>query len=437
MTSAVENEILTRVGAGTPMGKVLRRYWQPLLLTEELPAERPVKDTRILGENLVVFRDEAGRYGALARHCAHRSGDLAFGRLEGGGLRCPYHGWLYDITGRCLEQPAAPPGHSFHDKVRQTAYPCIERNGIVYGYLGPGAPPPFPAFDWNLAPDSHSFVYKGYQRCNWLQAVEGEIDPSHLSFLHRYLTDQSDTEESYGFNQFRAAADETEVSVTKLLREIPNPRLEIEKTGFGVRIFALRDAGNFMHVRVTNYLFPNAAVVAIGDRSLVQLHVPIDDVSNWRFDIFYRFEAPMDKDTLRRERLKTYENYMPRRNADNRYGFSAEEQETGTYLGVGFDFNIHDSVVLEGAGAIQDRTKENLGYTDKAIVAARQMLMKAAAEAGNAALPMAGEVSFDDLATIDTVTGRDDWRTGWVARQLKRRADSPWAAAIPATKLRG
>jgi nitrite reductase/ring-hydroxylating ferredoxin subunit len=440
MVTATENETLTRVGPGTPMGNVLRRYWQPVLLTEELPAARPVKESRILGEDIVVFRNEQGRYGALARHCAHRSGDLAFGRLENGGLRCPYHGWLYDITGRCLDQPAAPAEYRFHDKIRQTAYPCVERNGIIYGYLGPGEPPLFPEFDWHLAPASHTFAYKGYQRANWLQSVEGEIDPSHLSFLHRYLTDQSDTEESYGFNQFLAAADATEISVTKLLRDIPNPKLEVEKTEFGVRIFALRDAGNFMHVRVTNFLFPNAAVVAIGDRTLVQLHVPIDDYSNWRFDIFCRFETPMDKHVLLRERLKTYDDYKPRRNMENRYGFSAEEQKTGTYLGVGYDFNIHDTVILEGAGAIQDRTKENLGYTDKGIVAARQMLLKAAGEADNGALPMLtrdpAANRFDNLVTIETVTAHDAWRTGWVDRQLKRRADSPWAARIPAAKLK-
>ena len=202
MISADDNERLTRTGPGTPMGAVMRHYWQPLVLIEELPAERPAKDVRVLGEDIVVFRDAAGRYGALARRCAHRGGDLAYGRLEDGGLRCPYHGWLYDIAGRCLEQPAEPAGSRYHERIRQPAYPCIERNGIVYGYMGPGEAPPLPGFDWHEAPPDHTFVFKGLQRANWLQALEGEIDPSHLSYLHRYLSDRIDDDASYGFKQF-------------------------------------------------------------------------------------------------------------------------------------------------------------------------------------------------------------------------------------------
>jgi nitrite reductase/ring-hydroxylating ferredoxin subunit len=436
-----QNELLTRSGPGTAMGRVLRRYWQALALVAELPDERPLKHVRVMGEDIVVFRDDKGRYGALARRCAHRAGDLSYGRLEDGGLRCPYHGWLYDVGGRCLEQPAEPPGSLFHEKVRQPSYPCIERNGIVWGYLGPGEAPPLPAFDWHLAPASHTFVWKGLQRANWLQANEGEIDPSHLSYLHRYLTDEIDRDASYGFDQFLAAAEGTGVSVTKLLREIPNPRLEIERTDFGVRIFALRDAQKFMHVRVTNFVFPNAALVAIGDWNLVQLHVPIDDVSNWRYDIFYSFNAPMDSATLLRERLNTYTvpDYVPKRNMENRYLFSAEEQKTGTYAGVGYDFNIHDTCILEGQGPVQDRTKEHLAYTDKAIIAARQMLMEAAASSDGDALPAmprgARDNTFDDLATIDTITEPDDWRRGWIARQLDRRQASTWARGIEARKL--
>jgi phenylpropionate dioxygenase-like ring-hydroxylating dioxygenase large terminal subunit len=142
MLSAEDNALLTHTGPGTAMGRVLRRYWQPLALAEELPAERPLKDVRVLGEDLVVFRDETGRYGALERRCAHRAGDLAFGRLEDGGLRCPYHGWLWDASGKCLDQPAEPADARFCDKVRQPGYPCIERNGIIYGYFGAGEAPP-------------------------------------------------------------------------------------------------------------------------------------------------------------------------------------------------------------------------------------------------------------------------------------------------------
>ncbi len=439
MIPADENERLTRTGHGTPMGAVMRHYWQPLALTEELPAARPLTEARVLGEDIVVFRNEAGSYGALARQCAHRAGDLAYGRLEDGGLRCPYHGWLYDIAGRCLEQPAEPAGSRYHDRIHHTAYPCIERNGIVYGYMGPGAPPALPGFDWHDAPAPHIFVFKGLQRANWLQAVEGEIDPSHLSYLHRYLREEIDADASYGFKQFRETAGDTEVSVTRILREVPNPRLEIERTDFGVRVYALRDAGGFTYTRVTNFLFPNTAVVAIGDWSLVQTHVPIDDEHNWRYDIFYAFDDSLDRDGLRRERLKTYcvPGYRPTRNLENRYGFDPDEQRAGTYAGVGFDFNVHDTMILEGQGAVQDRTRENLAYTDMAIIAARKMLAEAMED--GAVLPMTGPDGaarrFDDLVSIDAVTGSEDWRTGWVDKQIARRAASPWAGTIAAPRL--
>ena len=437
--SPEQSDRLTHTGPGTPMGAVMRRYWQPFALVEELPEERPVKEIRVLGEDLVVFRDDRGRYGALVRRCAHRAGDLAFGRCEDGGLRCPYHGWLYAFDGRCLEQPAEPPGSTYRERIRQPAYACVERNGIVYGYMGGGEPPKLPGFDWFDAPASHCFAFKALQRANWLQAVEGEIDPAHLSYLHRYLDDDAEGDGTYGFKQFLATADNSDASVTTILREVPNPRLEIARTDFGVRIFALRDRGDFTYVRVTNFLFPHTAVVAIGDWTLVQIHVPIDDVSNWRYDVFYDFRAPIDGEALRAEKLKTYDvpGYAPKRNLENRYGFSAAEQRTGTYAGVGYDFNIHDTMILEGQGPIQDRSRENLAYTDMAIIAARKMLTEAID--GAIAPPMSDEggraARYDHLVSIDAVAPAGEWRRAWIAKQLDRRARSGWAGGIAAERL--
>ena len=152
MLNANQNELVTRTGPGTPCGGVMRRVWQPAALTEELAGERPVKALRLMGEDLVLFRDDAGQYGLIGRRCPHRGADLGFGRLEDGGLRCPFHGWLFDAAGRCLEQPAEPPESDFHTKIAHRAYPCRERNGIVFAWLGPGAPPPFPGFDCFAAP---------------------------------------------------------------------------------------------------------------------------------------------------------------------------------------------------------------------------------------------------------------------------------------------
>ncbi|MDH3280682.1 MAG: aromatic ring-hydroxylating dioxygenase subunit alpha, partial [Gammaproteobacteria bacterium] len=291
-------------------------------------------------------------------------------------------------------------------------------------------------------PESHVFVFKGYQRANWLQATEGEIDPSHLSYLHRYLVDEIDPDQSYGLDQLLGTADDTDLTLTEILRNSPNPRLEIEETDFGVRIFALREAGEKTHVRVTNYVFPNAALVALGEWGVVQQHVPIDDGSNWRFDIYYSFGAPIDKTTLMREKLNTYSlpDYMPKRNMSNRYQFSAEEQKNSTYAGVGYDFNIHDTMIVEGAGPIQDRTTEHLGNGDKAIIAARQMLLAAARADSPDRLPITTRDSarnrFDHLATVDTVTSPDEWRTGWVPRHMAARATSTWAAELDDGKLK-
>ncbi len=180
MLSAEINKLITQTGAETPAGKMMRHYWQPAALADELASPRPVRPVRLLGEDLVLFRDEEGRYGLVDRRCCHRGADLAYGRLEDGGLRCPFHGWLFDVEGACLEQPAAPAGSRFQNKVRQPAYPCVERNGVIFAYLGPGEPPALPVADCLAAPDAFTFAFKGYYDCNWLQSlllvVSGEID---------------------------------------------------------------------------------------------------------------------------------------------------------------------------------------------------------------------------------------------------------------------
>src|SRR4051794_14792947 len=169
MISAEKNDLMTRVGPGAPAGQLMRSYWQPVALTDELEGNRPIRAVRLMGEDFVVFRDETGRLGMIDRDCPHRGADLAFGRLEHGGLRCPFHGWLFDVEGRCLETPAEPPGSGLCDRIRQKAYPVVERSGILFAYVGEGEPPALPAFDCFIAPDSHTFAFKGLIDCNWLQ----------------------------------------------------------------------------------------------------------------------------------------------------------------------------------------------------------------------------------------------------------------------------
>src|ERR1700744_2730408 len=166
MLSAEQNERITRVGAGQPAGALMRRYWQPAALVDELANGRAIKPIRLLGEDLVIFCDDKGRYGLVGRSCPHRGTDLAYGRLEDGGLRCAFHGWLFDIHGQCIETPAEPEGSRMCENIKQKAYPVVERNGILFAYMGPGAPPEFPHFDCFIAPATHTFAFKGMIDCN-------------------------------------------------------------------------------------------------------------------------------------------------------------------------------------------------------------------------------------------------------------------------------
>jgi phthalate 4,5-dioxygenase oxygenase subunit len=224
--SAAENIRLTSSGPGTAGGALLRQYWQPVALSEELDPTRPLKCVALLGEPLVLFRDEHGELGLIERHCPHRGADLSYGRLEDGGLRCVFHGWLFDAHGNCLQQPAEPLDSRMHEHIQQRAYPCLESNGVIFAYLGEGSPPKLPALDCLHAPHSHVFAFKGMMECNWMQALEVGIDPAHASYLHRFLADD-DPDDAYG-KQFRAKTALTDMPLTQLLREYPRPRLNGE-----------------------------------------------------------------------------------------------------------------------------------------------------------------------------------------------------------------
>src|SRR3989449_3869116 len=184
MLTRGENDLVTQTDRGTPGGELMRRYWQPAALSEELPEGGAPLPVRLLGEDLVLFRDDQGRPGLVGLHCSHRGADLSYGRLEDGGLRCIYHGWLYDINGRCLEQPGEPAGSTFHEKIRHPAYPCVERAGVIFAYLGPGDAAEFPNYEFLIRPVEHVKVMKYLHECNYLQANEGNYDLTHLNFLH-------------------------------------------------------------------------------------------------------------------------------------------------------------------------------------------------------------------------------------------------------------
>lgn len=438
MVSQKINEEITRVGKGQPAGEVLRRYWQPVALLDELDGKRPVVPVKIMGENLVLFRDEEGELGLIARQCPHRGADLCFGRLEDNGLRCPFHGWHFDRTGQCVEQPGEPEGSRMHERIKTVSYPVEERNGIIFAYMGPGEPPAFPNFDCFRAPDTHVFAFKGLWECNWLQAMEVGIDPAHASFLHRFLQDE-DPDDGYG-KQFRDKAANTEIPMTKLLRDYPRPEIQVEETEYGMRLIALRhmDDGR-THVRVTNQIFPEAICIPMSrEMTITQWHVPVDDETCYWYSMFTSFDKPVNKEVMRAQRLEEHRlpDYAPLKNKRNNYGFDPDEQGTMTYTGMGMDINVHDQWAVESMGRIQDRTEEHLGKTDAGIIRYRRMLraaIKSLAEGEEQALPMRNGTDPATILgpiSIDTIAEDDDWETANRRGDESRRASCPWDATV-------
>jgi len=437
MLSAEQNDLITRTGPGTPAGKLMRCYWQPAALVDELAGNRPLRPVRLLGESLVLFRDREGRHGLIERACAHRGTDLAFGRLEAGGLRCAFHGWLFDVSGRCLDTPAEPEGSRLCGNIRQKAYPVVERSGILFAYMGAGEPPAFPHLDCFAAPATHTFAFKGMIDCNWLQSLEVGIDPAHTSFLHRFFHDE-EPERGYG-KLFRDKSIDSDLPMTRIMREFPRPRIEVEATDYGMRVITLRrisDAST--HVRVTNLLFPHGFTIPMSsEMTITQWHVPIDDSRHYWYAIFTSFGAPVDRDEMRRQRLELYElpDYVPRKNRSNDYGFDAREQEHATFTGMGSDINVHDQWACESMGAIQDRTREHLGQSDKAISAYRRILRSAIEAAGDGGRPpmvldAAAAAKITGPAAIDGIGPTDDWRGYWQRTDAARRQASSWANGL-------
>jgi hypothetical protein len=358
---------------------------------------------------------------------------MAYGRLEDGGLRCAFHGWLFDVDGKCLETPAEPEGSTLCQRIRTRSYPVQVRSGIVFAYLGPGEAPALPAFDCFVAPDTHTFAFKGLIECNWLQALEVGIDPAHASFLHRFFEDE-DTSKGYG-KQFRGASDGSDLPMTYVLREFPRPQIEVETTDYGLRLTALRRINErTTHVRVTNQYFPQAFVIPMSaEMTITQWHMPVDDTRCYWYAIFTSFAAPVDRAAMRAQRLENYSlpDYLPKKHRGNEYGFDPEEQAASTYTGMGHDINVHDQWAVESQGPIQDRTKEHLASSDKAIAAYRRLLMRAIAaeEEGKPSLMVLDEAAASRLTgpgTIDGMAPADRWEAHWREAVARRRAAAPW-----------
>ena len=445
------NERITRIGPGTPCGNLMRHYWQPVALLDEFDpvldprmATRPVKAVRLLGQDLVLFRDAQGQFALLDRDCPHRGADLSFGRYEGDGLRCPFHGWKFDATGQCIETPAEPAGSKLCTRIKQRQYPLVQRSGVLFGWFGPEdqTPPPFPALDCFVAPDSHTFAFKGLWRCNWLQAFEVGIDPAHTSFLHRFFNDES-LDDTYG-KQFRAASagdvNGERWPMTKIMREFHQPKITVDAVPFGMRLTTLREmTDDISHVRVTHSIFPHTFVIPLSETmTITQMHVPVDDENTYWVSIFTSFDTPVDKNTMRNQRTRfiSLPDYVPNVGQHNQWGYNPEEQATRTYLGMGEDdINSHDQWACESMGRIQDRTREHLGTSDVAIMANRRTLLKAIDAVANGETPVG--FADPDVATqrfgpdtVDGIAPAAQWQQWWQDAAAKKRKGAPWNARI-------
>ena len=411
MLSAENNEIITRVGAGTPMGEVMRRYWIPVLLDWELPTPDcdPVR-LKVLGEQLVAFRDTSGRIGILANACPHRRVSLYFGRNEDNGLRCVYHGWKYDVTGQCVDMPSEPAESNFKDKVRTLAYPTVEAGNVIWAYLGPKdrVPPP-PNFEWTRVPDTHRGVSKVLQESNWMQALEGGIDTSHSSFLHN--NDLSDA--------------------SRLRSRSTAPIVEVEPTAYGYTYSSQRilseEEGKY--VRTYHYVMPfhqlrGNQVTTSGSYNMPKVAghcwVPIDDENTMVFNWTYTWGDEPLSEAQRALRgsgnemhvdIDASNGFRSYRNRDNDWMIDRQMQRTQNFTGI-VGVNTQDRALQVTMGTIADRSLEKLGTTDRAIIVARKLLLQAARTVEDGGDPPGSHDEYYGLRAIDRVLPMDEpWQS--------------------------
>jgi phthalate 4,5-dioxygenase oxygenase subunit len=410
MLAREDNDLLTRVGPGTPMGTTMRRYWIPALLARELPEpDCPPVRVRMLGEALIAFRDTQGHVGLLDEFCPHRRASLFFGRNEECGLRCVYHGWKYDTDGRCVDMMNEPDSESFRQKIFITSYPTLELGGLVWTYMGPAEHQPAPpAFAWMRVPPTHITVSKVIQETNWLQGLEGGIDTSHAPILHRLLTSETSRPGFKPDNPFvRGKA----------------PTLALDVTDYGYRYAGIRPLGEAnIHVRTYHFILPFHQIRPSRSESGVPLMaghtwVPIDDentmVFNWEFSTT---DAPLTAEDRLERRLGNgpidvdQTTFRSKRNRQNDYGLDRHVQKTESFTGID-GINTQDRAIQESMGPIVDRSREHLGPADRAVIQARRLLLEAVKTVADGGTPRAIAPTYGGLGAAEAVLPRDaDWR---------------------------
>jgi phenylpropionate dioxygenase-like ring-hydroxylating dioxygenase large terminal subunit len=394
------------------MGNTMRRYWMPALLASELPHpdSDPVR-VRLLGEDLIAFRDTTGAVGLIQNNCPHRGASLFFGRNEEAGIRCVYHGWKFDTEGNCIDMPNEPAESDFKTKVKATAYPTTEKAGLIWAYMGaPDKQPPLPDLEWMRAPAGYAWVSKTYQSCNYLQAMEGGLDTSHSSFLHRDLS-----VEGLANPRVRATA----------------PRLEVLNTDYGYMYASIRhlpeDRQNF--VRIYHYIMPFYQLRAGGSAKTLgntdgHIWVPIDDTTCWTYNFHFSHGDPLTFEQWQRYEHRMgrglAEDYFPgtfklKANASNDYGLSRERQKTVNYTGIE-GTNTQDFAVQESMGPIYDRTQEHLGSADTAIIQMRRLLIQAVRDVEEGRDPVGSQGQGSNVRPAQMHLPED---ANWSESQLK------------------
>lgn len=369
------NELLTQTGPGTPMGELFRQYWMPALLADELPDnDCPQVRVKLLSERLIAFRDSDGRYGLIDEFCAHRGVSLWFGRNEESGLRCAYHGWKYDVTGQCIDVPSEPVESGFCAKIKLTGYPLVKVGDVLWTHMGnPETRPPLPEWEFTRVPPEQTFTSKRWQECNWLQALEGGIDSSHVSWLHSGgLKNDPLFKDSKG-NQYNLAD--------------KRPFFEVIDSEGGLFIGARREAeeGHY-YWRITPWVMPSFTMIPPRGDHPVHGHfwIPIDDENCWTWSYDYHpiralsdaeLQAMKDGQGVHCEYVPG--TFRPLQNKDNDYMMDREAQRRGEMFSGVKGIAMQDASLQESMGPIVDRTKENMVSTDNGIIMARQKLRKA------------------------------------------------------------
>ncbi len=380
MLTAEENELLCRVEGDAPMGQLMRRHWIPACLSEEVaePDGTPVR-VRLLGEDLVAFRDSEGRLGVLDEYCPHRRASLALGRNEECGLRCLYHGWKIDVEGNVLEMASEPPESGFVEKVKHKAYPAREAGGFVWTYMGPsGEMPEFQQPAWLPSPETKISIVKLHVAANWAQTFEGGIDSAHSSSLHS--TDMPP-----------ARVDRAKATAAGWLRPSTDkaPRIQLQRTNFGFRYAAVRrpiiNANTHDYVRITVFVAPFTALIPPNDvHNLSLMNVPIDDTNTFLYMVAW---AEADKPGIEQETWRRFcgaqvgidldQQFRRLRTKENNYWQDRQAMKLGNFTGIQ-GFPNQDIAMWETMGPIVDRSKERLGASDIAIVEFRRIMIEAA-----------------------------------------------------------